>query len=446
MRDFNEILCNEEKPGGANKLFSQMERFREALEFCEFSDQGYQGSKFAWSNRRERGEFTKERLDRVLGNNYWPMIFGSTAVQVLPAQTSDHSPLFISCANDEEKERRNVKLFRYEACWSKRQDCKDIIEREWRTSMSGSYSMNDVKGALKRCKDQLRVWAKANGGSQRKQISLKREMIQEMQKLNQGDFNETIKGLHDEVDGILEDEEIRWRQRCPYGFLAGFYQDNWDVIASEVVYAIKEVLSSRRGVVGISETLIALIPKKKHPVLVSEYMPISLCNVLYKIVSKVLANRMRGKKESYMALKLDMSKAYDRIERKFLAAVMKKMGFGEEWSDMIMQCVGPVSYSLLINGSPQNVFHPSRGLRQGDPLSPYLFIPCSEVLGTMLDKAKERGFISGFPFARGSLLVNHLFFANDSLLFCKANVLEWSRLVRLLNFYEVASGQRLNME
>lgn len=81
-----------------------------------------------------------------------------------------------------------------------------------------------------------------------------------------------------------------------------------------------------------------------------------------------------------------------------------------------------------------------------DHLFPYLFILCSEVLSHMLVTAEMKGHISGFPFAQGTLLVNHLSFANDSLLFCKANALEWSRLYRLLNSYEVASGQRLNLE
>lgn len=101
--------------------------------------------------------------------------------------------------------------------------------------------------------------------------------------------------------------------------------------------------------------------------------------------------------------------------------------------------------SLLINGSPQETLYPSRGIRQGDPISPYLFILCPEVLGQMLDKAEKRGFISCFPFVR-TLLVNHLFFANASLLFCKANPLEWSRHFKLLNSYEAASGQKLNID
>ena len=156
--------------------------------------------------------------------------------------------------------------------------------------------------------------------------------------------------------------------------------------------------------------------------------------------------RMRSKKEGYMALKLDMSKAYDRIEWTFLEAVMRKMGFAEAWSKLIMECVTSVRYSLLINGEPQESFLPTRGLRQGDPLSPYLFILCFEVLGGMLDKVEEKGLVTGFPFARGSLLVNHLFFADDSLLFCRANTLEWTRLIKIFTTYETASGQRLNMD
>ncbi|XP_040987781.1 uncharacterized protein LOC121235500 [Juglans microcarpa x Juglans regia] len=147
-----------------------------------------------------------------------------------------------------------------------------------------------------------------------------------------------------------------------------------------------------------------------------------------------------------MALKLDMSKAYDRVEWGFLEAVLKRMEFGGQWINLIMKCVSTVKYSILIHGSFQQTLYPSRGIRQGDPIFPYFFILCSEVLGQMLDKTEKRGFISGFPFARGSLLVNHLFFADDSLLFCKANPLEWIKLFKLLNSYEAASGQKLNID
>ena len=92
----------------------------------------------------------------------------------------------------------------------------------------------------------------------------------------------------------------------------------------------------------------------------------------------------KSKKMSFMAMKLDMSKAYDRVERKFLIKIIEKMGFCEKWVSLIFECISTVSYSILVNKEPKGDIRPSRGIRQGNPLSPYLFLLCSEGLNRML--------------------------------------------------------------
>ena len=118
-----------------------------------------------------------------------------------------------------------------------------------------------------------------------------------------------------------------------------------------------------------------------------------------------------------MAIKLDMSKTYNRVEWGYLEAIMRKMEFHERWIDLIMMCVSTASYSVLINWEEKGNIIPSRGLRHGDPISLYLFLLCVEGLSTMIRKEEMEGGIRGVVVSRGALKVSHLFFANDSIVF-----------------------------
>jgi hypothetical protein len=125
---------------------------------------------------------------------------------------------------------------------------------------------------------------------------------------------------------------------------------------------------------------------------------------------------------------------------------MRKMGFAERWIHLVMMCVTSVSYSIIVNGAPVGNIVPSRGLRQGNPISPYLFLLYAESLSSLLVQADSEGFLEGVPTSRRGPWINHMFFADDSLIFCRASHDHWNRLSAILNIYELASGQQLNKE
>ena len=155
--------------------------------------------------------------------------------------------------------------------------------------------------------------------------------------------------------------------------------------------------------------------------------------------------RKKGKKGT-LALKLDINKAYDRVEWQFLQGIMEKMGFPTQWIERVMSCVITPSFSIFVNGKPYGMVHPSRGIRQGDPLSPYLFLLCAEGFTTLLAKAEFEGRIKGVSICRGAPRVTYLLFADDSLLFCQAIHNEGEAIVEILQTYANASDQSINLE
>ena len=150
-------------------------------------------------------------------------------------------------------------------------------------------------------------------------------------------------------------------------------------------------------------------------------------------------SREKGKKGS-LALKLDISKAYDHVEWHFLQGIMAKLGFLVTWINWVMGCITVPSFSILINGKPYGNIRPSRGICQGDPLSLYLFLLCAEDFTSLLAKAEMDRRIKGVSICREVPTISNLMFADDSILFCRATTGEVQVINEMLQVYANASG------
>lgn len=125
-----------------------------------------------------------------------------------------------------------------------------------------------------------------------------------------------------------------------------------------------------------------------------------------------------------MAIELDISKAYDKLEWSFLKEMMKKLGFNNLWISMIMTCVTIVGYATLIKGQPNSIIKLSTGTHQEDLISPYLYLIYVKVLSPLLNEVEQSNIISRVNVARGNQTINHLFFKDNSIVLCKANSIE----------------------
>ncbi|KAA3459035.1 reverse transcriptase [Gossypium australe] len=215
------------------------------------------------------------------------------------------------------------------------------------------------------------------------------------------------------------------------GFPAIFYQHFWHIIGQDVSSFYLSILNEGMSLESCNATNIILIPKIAQLTNLSNFRPISLCSVLYKIISKMVANHFqkvldccideaqnafvlgqlitdnvllaykvlhtfkqkRVGRRDFLALKLDMSKSYDRVEWSFLCQMLLKMGFANLWVDFNMHCIESVFYLIVINECEGEKFKPTRGLRQGDPLSLYLFLICSEGLPNLMRLVEKDGMM-----------------------------------------------------
>ena len=166
------------------------------------------------------------------------------------------------------------------------------------------------------------------------------------------------------------------------------------------------------------------------------------------LIANELVDSTMRRKEQGMVCKLDIEKACDSVNWEFLHQVMNRMGFGNRWLSWIKWCISTASFSVLFNGSPTDFFPSPKGLRQGDPLSPYLFVIGMEALSCLINRAVEGNYFDGSRIVVGreeDLVISHLLYADDTLIFFQANIEQLKYLSWILMWFEALSGLKINL-
>jgi exonuclease III len=284
----------------------------------------------------------------------------------------------------------------------------------------------------------------------------------------------------EEVDQALRDTP-KSKAPGPDGFTSDFFHHCWPMIRREVWEIIEDSRATGQVLQALNATFLTLIPKEgqaHHP---KQFRPIALCNVIYKLLTKVIARRLKpilptiispeqsgyieGRqildsvilahevihslqktKTPGMLLKLDLSKAFDKISWEYMKELLLAFGFEELWVTWILNLTSTAFFSILVNGVPSRPFTPSRGIRQGDPLSPFLFIIMVEGLSRSIHAAVGNGSLEGLSLHGISPPISHSQFVDDTLLMGSPTVKEANSILQILQTFSDASGLDCNKD
>ncbi|XP_042486522.1 uncharacterized protein LOC122066747 [Macadamia integrifolia] len=494
--DFNAYLQSHEKKGPGNFSLGSATEFNAMIDSCSMAQLPSSGRKFTWSNNRKAGNVSAV-LDRSFCNEKWLTIFQDSSQLVLPRIASDHGPLLM--VSDASQRPSNCP-FRFHQFWMEHEDFVRIVALSWSEWVPGPPILV-LTSKLKRLKRDLKSWARSAFPNFDKDLEhAKKTLNQIHDQIASEGMNDHLfameadakTGLMDcyKMDSLPGNEEIRrvvWEldpdsSPGPDGFSGAFFRKCWDMVEVEVCNAVKQFFSTGSMPNGINNNFLVLIPKVDGANTLEKFRPLCMGNVFCKIISKVMAMRLetllprliseeqsafqKGKmihdniavaselanlmfsatRGGGLGLKIDIRKAYDTISWSFIFQVLSKFGFSNKWINWLHQLLLSTKISILVNGGPQGFFGVERGLRQGDPISPMLFIIAEEVLSRGLSNLVQSKSLKTISGPRGVTTPGHILFADDIFIFTNTSLRYVNALKSFLMKYQDFSGQCINFE
>ncbi|XP_039130949.1 uncharacterized protein LOC120267377 [Dioscorea cayenensis subsp. rotundata] len=530
--DFNAICNRDEHMGGSYSYYARKARhFVDFIENNNLLDLHFSGPRFIWCNKQSGTARRWARLDRGLINLDWSSKCNSYTLKHLPKIFSDHAPLLliIRFANSYSRSP-----FRFNNYWLDYVGCHLAVRRAWEFSPNGN-PLHSFTHLLSRSHSNILNWCKTGLTNLDSDIRSIENVISTLELADSLDVESQVhlEEMYARYPSLKRQNTKKWAQRAYLNWVRdmsgtlisdrtgienafmNFYSHLWssspidsfssilndlpndlphlstldcDFLISNVsreeadigdslFAAINHFFTNSTLPSSWGKTFIALIPKKDNPSSISDYRPISLCNVCLKVISKILANRLKlvlpsliereqagfvsgrypfdniialqevvhtlendCKNPPRMLIKIDVEKAYDTISWSAILATLIKMNFPSIWISWIKTCLTSAFFAFLINGSHTPWISSSRGIHQGDPISSYLFILVAQNFTFMLNYVLTNGLIPGFD-NRLRINFNHLMFVDDLVIITHASRTAARSIKFCLDFFGRVSGQ-----
>ncbi|KAK3229959.1 hypothetical protein Dsin_001840 [Dipteronia sinensis] len=421
LGDFNVYRRVDESIGGCSRITVAMEDFAECLQASELDNLRFSGFLHTWINKRSNGCISK-KLDRVLVNNEWLVKFENSEASFLPPSISDDCPA------------RVARIFLVALCHL---DMVFLTLRNIIDNVISNVISNDQADSMDR-------------------------------HVTNDEIKEVCFSLHPNKAPGLD------------GFNAHFIKKTWDIVGEDVINAIQKFFRYGHLLKELNATILALVPKVPNPSKMKDFRPISCCNTLYKIIAKIIANRIKpclphiispsqsafvaGRSigdnillaqelmrnyhkdigSARLTLKVDLMKAFDMVDWGFLLETFTAFHFAPKIITWIKACLTTPKFSISFNGELAGFFSGKMGLWQGDLMSPYLFVIAMKVLSKILTKRIADSPSFKFHWKCDKIKLSHLCFADGLIMLCHGSPSSVLVLKATLDEFSLISGLLAN--